>query len=85
MHADSRLSVPESTEDGIDRYLVAGTCIGFDPGTGELYAPYGLDDVALGYLGPNTKNLLPDLSRQKVTSYQSRWPWLRIVQPSLHC
>ena len=69
----------ESARDGIDRYLVAGTCIGLDPGTGEVYAPYGLDDVALGYLRPNTKNIQPDLFHQKTTSYQSRWPWLRIV------
>lgn len=69
----------ESARDGIDRYLVAGTCIGFDPGTGEVYAPYGLDDVALGYLRPNTKNIQPDLFHQKASSYQSRWPWLRIV------
>lgn len=71
----------ESTKDGIDRYLVAGTCIGLDPGTGELYAPYELDDVALGYLRPNPKNIQPDLFHQKATSYQSRWSWLRIVQP----
>ena len=71
----------ESARDGIDRYLVAGTCIGLDPGTGEVYAPYGLDDVALGYLRPNTKNIQHDLFLQKATSYQSRWPWLRIVQP----
>ncbi|VVP16057.1 hypothetical protein PS900_03600 [Pseudomonas fluorescens] len=29
----------ESTRDGIDRYLVAGTCIGLDVATGEVYAP----------------------------------------------
>ena len=69
----------ESAKHGIDRYLVAGTCIGLDPGTGEVYAPYGLDDVALGFLRPNLKNIQPDLFHQKATSYQLRWPWLRIV------
>ena len=32
-----------------------------------------------GICGPTAKNLQPDLFHQKATSYQSRWPWLRIV------
>jgi uncharacterized protein len=67
-----------SARDGVDRYLVAGTCIGFDPETGEVYAPYGLDDVGQGLLRPNPLNLQPDLFMPKARSYQARWPWLRI-------
>jgi len=74
----------ESSRDGVDRYLVAGTCIGLVPETGEVYAPYGLDDVALGLLRPNPRNLQPDLFTQKARSYQARWPWLRIVESSSH-
>ena len=70
----------ESTRDCVDRYLVAGTCIGFDPETGEVYAPYGLDDVGLGLLRPNPKNLQPDLFVHKARSYQERWPWLKTLK-----
>ena len=71
----------ESARDGVDRYLVAGTCIGFDPETGEVYAPYGLDDVGQGLLRPNPQNLQPDLFAYKARSYQERWPWLKVLEP----
>lgn len=67
-----------SAKDGIDRYLVAGTCIGLDAETKEVYAPYGLADVEKGILRINPKNPQPDLFAQKARSYQARWPWLRI-------
>nr|WP_180206618.1 nucleotidyltransferase family protein [Pseudomonas sp. SbOxS1]NYU06876.1 nucleotidyltransferase family protein [Pseudomonas sp. SbOxS1] len=69
----------ESARDGIDRYLVAGTCIGLDVATGEVYAPYGLADVEQGVLRINPANPRPELFDQKAKSYQVRWPWLRIV------
>jgi len=31
----------QSARDGIDRYLIAGTCMGLDIETGEVYAPNG--------------------------------------------
>ena len=68
----------QSVKDGIDRYLIAGTCIGLDAETGEVYAPYGLTDVEQGVLRINPKNHQPDLFEQKAESYQTRWPWLRI-------
>lgn len=68
-----------SAKDGIDRYLIAGTCIGLDTQTGEVYAPYGLADVEHGVLRINPKNAQPDLFEQKAQSYQARWPWLTIV------
>jgi hypothetical protein len=69
----------ESARDGIDRYLVAGTCIGLDVATGEVYAPYGLADVEQGLLRINPANPRPDLFEQKAKSYQDRWPWLKVV------
>lgn len=68
-----------SAKDGIDRYLIAGTCIGLDAQTGEVYAPYGLADVEHGVLRINPKNAQPDLFLQKAQSYQARWPWLTII------
>ncbi|WP_339498975.1 nucleotidyltransferase family protein [Pseudomonas silesiensis] len=69
----------QTAKDGIDRYLVAGTCIGLDVLTGEVYAPYGLRDVEEGLLRINPLNPQPDLFEHKALSYQARWPWLKIV------
>ncbi|WP_224789115.1 nucleotidyltransferase family protein [Pseudomonas fluorescens] len=73
----------QSAKDGVDRYLIAGTCIGLDVETGEVYAPNGLADTEHGLLRINPKNPRPDLFDQKAKSYQARWPWLRIVEPPL--
>jgi hypothetical protein len=68
------------TRDGIDRYLVACTCIGIAAGTGEIYAPYGLDDLWDGVLRLNPVTAQPARFRDKALTYQARWPWLRIVE-----
>ncbi|WP_460139543.1 nucleotidyltransferase family protein [Pseudomonas sp. S2_E01] len=68
-----------SAKDGIDRYLVAGTCIGLEVATGEVYAPFGLDDIEQGLLRINPINPRPELFARKAQSYQSRWPWLTIL------
>ncbi|NWH09033.1 MAG: nucleotidyltransferase family protein [Alphaproteobacteria bacterium] len=71
-----------SSRDGIDRFLVAGTCIGVRPmadGRHEIYAPYGLGDIFEGLLRPNPANLNPVLFARKAESYRARWPWLRVV------
>jgi hypothetical protein len=73
----------QSSKDGIDRYLIAGTCIGLDVETGEVYAPNGLADTEQGLLRINPRNPKPDLFEQKARSYQARWPWLRIIEPNL--
>ncbi|KAE9651889.1 nucleotidyltransferase family protein [Pseudomonas fluorescens] len=70
-----------SAKQGVDRYLVAGTCIGLEIATGEVYAPYGLADVEQGLLRINPLHSEPALFAQKARSYQARWPWLRIVEP----
>ncbi|WP_263263446.1 nucleotidyltransferase family protein [Pseudomonas sp. RIT-PI-S] len=69
--------------DGIDRYLIAGTCIGLSPDTGEVYAPYGFADVEQGVLRINEKNPHPDLFQHKARHYQARWPWLKIIDPAV--
>ncbi|PSS58295.1 nucleotidyltransferase family protein [Pseudomonas sp. BBP2017] len=71
-----------SARDGVDRYLIAGTCIGLDAQTGEVYAPYGLADIEHGLLRINPKNAQADLFEQKAKSYQARWPWLKILSPT---
>ncbi|AZF06372.1 nucleotidyltransferase family protein [Pseudomonas sp. R5-89-07] len=70
-----------SARQGVDRYLVAGTCIALDIATGEVYAPYGLADVEQGVLRINPEHAEPELFLHKARSYQARWRWLRIVQP----
>ncbi|MGY2399664.1 nucleotidyltransferase family protein [Pseudomonas sp. SDO5271_S396] len=70
-----------TAKQGIDRYLVAGTCIGLEIATGELYAPYGLADVEQGVLRINPLHPQPELFRQKARSYQARWPGLSIIAP----
>lgn len=69
----------KSAKEGIDRYLIAGTCIGLDVASGEVYAPYGLGDVEDGLLRINPLNHQPDLFAQKAESYRARWPFLRLV------
>lgn len=63
-----------SVRDGIQRFLVPGTCAGVRPG--EVYAPYGLELLYDGVLTLNP--LMPHraLFNCKVASYQSRWDGL---------
>jgi len=69
----------QSAREGIDRYLIACTCIGIDVATGELYAPNGLHDMWDGLLRINPMNAHPVLFQQKAEMYRARWPWLRIL------
>jgi hypothetical protein len=71
----------QSSRDGIDRFLIAGTCVGVRldaKGDVELYAPNGLDDIYDGVLRMNAANPRPDLFIAKAETYRKRWPWLRI-------
>ena len=68
-----------SAREGIDRYLIACTCVGIEAATGQLYAPNGLDDLADGVLRINKRHPRPDLFRRKAEDYRARWTWLRIV------
>lgn len=71
-----------SAREGIDRFLVAGTCVGLDSSTGEIYAPFGLADLDQGLLRINPLFPQPDLFVKKADSYRARWPWLRTVNAS---
>ena len=70
-----------SARDGIDRFLVAGTAVGIAVDTGEVYAPFGLHDLAAGLLRINPRHPSPALFRAKAEDYRSRWPWLRVLDP----
>ena len=78
-------SYPElaNSRDGIDRFLVPGTCVGLQPAFGGapvLYAPYGLAELYEGLLRPNPRCDHRPLFRKKAESYRARWDWLRIVE-----
>ena len=68
-----------SARDGIDRFLIACTCVGIQVSSGELYAPNGLDELERGILRMNPSNPRPDLFRRTARDYQTRWPWLTIA------
>lgn len=68
-----------SSCDGIDRFLIAGTCVGLrsvQEGF-EVHAPFGTDEITSGQLRPNSNNRRPELFAAKAASYIARWPWLR--------
>lgn len=68
--------LPSATA-GIDRFLFRAICIGISA-QGEVYAPFGFDDLLEGVLRPNPNNIRPDHMLGKASDYQARWPWLRI-------
>ncbi len=75
--------------DGIDRFLVLGTCVAIRPH--EVYAPYGLELLYDGILTPNPLTPHKELFARKAASYRARWPWLKIALPAaehapgVHC
>lgn len=71
-----------SARDGVLQFLVECTCVGIDA-AGELYAPYGLHDLAAGVLRCNPLNHTPELYAAKAHDYRQRWPWLREAQTQL--
>jgi hypothetical protein len=70
-----------STQEGIDRFLVACTCLGVQPtgdGSIRLHAPFGTTETEQGLLRPNPRAFGLHRFREKAESYRTRWPWLRI-------
>lgn len=71
-----------NSKEGIDRFLIPGTCVGVSRRVGrdEIYAPNGLAILYAGLLTPNP--LVPHLPlfRSKAESYRSRWDWLRVME-----
>ncbi|WP_422822994.1 nucleotidyltransferase family protein [Variovorax humicola] len=68
--------------DGIDRFLVAGTCVALQPGPHgpTLYAPHGLDAIYNGLLAPNPLCNHRMLYLRKAADYAARWPGLRLAK-----
>lgn len=64
-----------SAQQGIEQFLVCCTCVGIDA-AGQVYAPYGLDELEKGILRLNPLNHSPNLYAAKVHSYRQRWKWL---------
>ncbi len=67
-----------SSQDGIEGFLVACTCIGINVDTADIHAPDGLQDLWNGILRPNPKTAKDPLFLKKAESYKARWPWLTI-------
>ncbi len=65
-----------SAREGIDHFLIPGTCVGVNPT--EVYAPNGLELLYKGILTPNPLKPHKSLFAEKAASYQQRWPWLSI-------
>jgi len=76
----------ESCRAAIASFTAIAKCVGVavaPSGELKLVAPYGVEDLLAGILRinpecPNPENFLPQAENQR-----SRWPWLRIVRPSL--
>lgn len=71
----------EDSMDGIDRFLVEGTCVGLQPRPEglTLYAPDGLAGLMGGVLRPNRRSPDARLYAPKAADYRRRWPWLTVL------
>ena len=67
--------------EGIDRFLVDGTCVGLQARTDglSLYAPDGLNAMLQGVLRPSRRSPDGRLYAAKARDYQRRWPWLTVL------
>lgn len=45
----------------------------------EVYAPFGLDDLFLGIVRPNKKQITEEIFNKKVRKWLSKWPDLKII------
>ena len=68
-----------TSRNGIDQFLIACTCVGIEVSSRDLYAPNGMGDLSNGILRMNGNNPKPDLFTKKARDYQSRWPWLSVM------
>ena len=80
-HFGAPYSPLRSSMEGIDRFLVDGTCVGLQPRPGglTLYAPDGLVGLMHGVLRPNPRSPDARLYAAKARDYQRRWPWLQVL------
>lgn len=56
-----------------------GIPVAIDVASGELYAPFGLDELERGVLRCNPLTPQPELFVRKAESYRARWPWLTLI------
>ena len=76
----------EKSTDGVDRFLVCGTCIAIRCVANEpqdVYATYDVADLDQGLLRPNPLNHAGDRFLEKALSYKARWPRLTITEPAV--
>ncbi|MDQ8015324.1 MAG: nucleotidyltransferase family protein [Bordetella sp.] len=80
-HFGAPYSPLQNAMDGIDRFLVEGTCIGLQARADglTLYAPDGLAGLMGGVLRPNRRSPDPRLYAAKAADYRRRWPWLTVL------
>ncbi|MDI3380978.1 nucleotidyltransferase family protein [Xenophilus aerolatus] len=80
-HFGAPYSPLQNSMDGIDRFLVEGTCVGLQARADglTLYAPDGLAGLMGGVLRPNRRSPDPRLYAAKAADYRRRWPWLTVL------
>lgn len=80
-HFGAPYSPLKDAMDGIDRFLVEGTCVGLQARADglSLYAPDGLAGLMGGVLRPNRRSPDPRLYAAKAADYRRRWPWLTVL------
>jgi hypothetical protein len=61
-----------SAAEGIDRFPAACCCVGVRPG--EVYAPYGLDDVFAMVVRPNPVIVTQEVYEAKAARWKALWP-----------
>jgi uncharacterized protein len=69
-----------ASRDGIDRFLVACTCVGIACSRAAppvVYAPFGLSEMYAGVLRPNGAERATSRFAEKASTYAARWSWLK--------
>jgi uncharacterized protein len=69
-----------ASRDGIDRFLVACTCVGIEcsgAAPAVVYAPDGFEDLYAGVLMANG-GISAIRFKEKTMSYRARWPFLEL-------
>ena len=69
----------QSSQGGIDTFLIQCTQIGIEVATGNLYAPDGFTNLWEGKLQMNSVSPNKVLFEAKANSYIERWPWLQCI------
>ena len=70
-----------SIKDAIDRWPTTATSIGLRINRHgmEIYAPFGLDDLFLGIVRANKRQITSEIFDRKVQKWIKKWPNLKII------